>query len=274
MRVATANVNGIRAAARKGGLIELAAQDADVITLQEVRATPAQLVEVLVEAGFSDWSVVAADCRTPGRNGVAVLSRTPVGSALMSLPGFDGDGRWIEATITVGDQALTVVSAYVPKGYTDDAQAMSRKLEFLYRMSERMGELSARGNPVLVTGDLNVARSELDLKNWRQRVGKSGFLPEERAVLDGWAADGWGDVVRDLSGDVPGPIPGGPSGDVAFDNDAGWRIDYVWATAALAGSATPLEHCVPRRGTPGGTTMPPWSGMVRLILGGAGSSAG
>lgn len=236
MKIVTANVNGVRAAARKGGLDELLSVEADVITLQEVRATSAQLAQELVSAGFEDWTAVFAPCAAPGRNGVAVLSRRPVVAVRRGLPGFDTDGRWIEAQTTVADVNVTVVSAYVPKGHAGEPP-QEHKMRFLSAMTDRMGELCAGGD-VLVTGDINVARTERDLKAWRQRIGKSGFLPQERAVLDSWEVSGWVDLGRALSGPGPGPFTWWSQRGRAFDNDTGWRIDYVWATPGLAARAS------------------------------------
>lgn len=240
MRIVTANVNGVRAAARKGGLSELLSTHADVITLQEVRSTAAQLTQELAAAGFAEWAAVYAPCEVPGRNGVAVLSRRAVTGGRTGLPGFAGDGRWIEAVTEVAGEPLTVVSAYVPKGHAGEPP-QERKMAFLAAMTARMMELLAAGGHVVVTGDVNVARTEQDLKAWRQRISKSGFLPEERAVLDAWESAGWVDVGRLLGGAGPGPYTWWSQRGRAFDNDTGWRIDYLWATPGLAQRATSAE---------------------------------
>lgn len=237
MRFITANVNGIRAAARKGGLAQLLVQDADLIALQEVRADAVQLAGTLAAEGFLEWSAVSAASERPGRNGVAVLSRTPITATRVGLPGFESEGRWLEADTTIADRALTAVSVYVPKGHVGEP-AQEHKLGFLDAMSARMADLIAGGTDVIVSGDINIARTELDLKNWRQRIGKSGFLPEERAHLDAWERAGWHDLGRELGGPGPGPYTWWSQRGRAFDNDAGWRIDYAWATPRLAERAT------------------------------------
>ena len=234
MRVITANVNGVRAAARKGGFTELA--DADVLALQEVRSSSAQLAEVLDDAGFSDWSAVHAPAETAGRNGVAVVARTPVTDVVVGLPGFRSEGRWIEATLMPGGRPLTVVSVYVPKGQAGEPP-QDHKMRFLAAMDERLGQLAVAGGDVVVAGDFNIARTELDLKAWRQRIGKSGFLPEERAFLEGWEAGGWVDLGRRLGGEGPGPYTWWSQRGRAFDNDTGWRIDYVWAAPSIVDRA-------------------------------------
>lgn len=232
MRVITANVNGVRAAARKGGIAQMRDLAPDIVTLQEVRADSAQLAHVLADEGLLEWSLVHAECDAPGRNGVAVLAASPITSVRVGLPGFETDGRWIEATAGV-----TVVSAYVPKGHAGEPP-QERKMRFLTEATRRMQELIAAGGDVLVTGDLNIARSEKDIKNWKQRIGKSGFLPEEQAHLDAWQEQGWVDLGRQLGGPGPGPYTWWSQRGRAFDNDAGWRIDYVWATPGVAAAAT------------------------------------
>jgi exodeoxyribonuclease-3 len=104
--------------------------------------------------------------------------------------------------------------------------------------------LRADGRHVLVCGDLNIAHREVDLKAWKANRKKSGFLPEERAWLDRLFEAGWVDLGRRFGGDGPGPYSWWSWRGKAFDNDAGWRIDYQIASPELAGSAT---SCVTHR---------------------------
>jgi exodeoxyribonuclease III len=117
----SANVNGIRAAVRRGGLAWLEAAAPDVVTLQEVRASDDELRAALAGSLFEGWHVAHAACATKGRAGVAVLSRTEPLAVRESLAGpggaeFDGAGRWVEADVVVGDAVVTVASAYVHTG--------------------------------------------------------------------------------------------------------------------------------------------------------------
>lgn len=227
MRLIVANVNGVRAAARRGGLAWLAAQDADIITLQEVRATAAQLNQALAGSGLGGYHVAHAEAELLGRAGVAVLSREPFDGVTVGLAaGVDDAGRWLEAMVS----GLTVVSCYVHTGEAGTPR-QDVKHAFLEAMSARMARLPG---PAIITGDLNVAHTEADIKNWRGNVGKAGFLPGERAFLDRWAAAGWVDLGRRFGGPGPGPYTWWSWRGKAFDNDAGWRIDYALATAGLA----------------------------------------
>ena len=87
-------------------------------------------------------------------------------------------------------------------------------------------------------GDVNIAHTNRDIRNWKGNLKTAGFLPEERAYLDSWFGSGWVDVHRALSGDVDGPYTWWSQRGKAFDNDAGWRIDYQIASPALAALAT------------------------------------
>ncbi|GAA2493375.1 exodeoxyribonuclease III [Terrabacter carboxydivorans] len=235
MRVVTANVNGIRAAARRGMVPWLQQVAPDVLCLQEVRADDTELAKVLADAGLAHWSVAHTEGTAKGRAGVAVATRDPHTAVRVGLDGaFADEGRWVEADVMTPAGALTVVSAYVHTGEAGtDRQDV--KMAFLDAMTRRMQRAAADGALALVTGDLNVAHREADLKNWKGNLKKAGFLPEERAVLDGWLADGaWVDVQRRHAGDVPGPYSWWSWRGKAFDNDAGWRIDYQLATSRLA----------------------------------------
>ena len=242
LRVVTANVNGVRAAARRGGLAWLVAAEPDVICLQEVRADDAQLAAELDAGGFGDWHVAHTEASDKGRAGVAVVSRRRLLDVRVDAPGFGAEGlncagRWVEADIATDAGPLTVVSAYVHTGEAGTPRQLE-KMRFLSAMTYRMGMLGADpARLAVVTGDLNVAHQQADIKNWKGNLKKSGFLPEERAVLDTWLAGGWADVHRSLAGEGPGPYSWWSWRGQAFDTDTGWRIDFQLGTAALMARA-------------------------------------
>jgi exodeoxyribonuclease-3 len=235
--VATINVNGIRAAIRKGMLDWVATNEPTVLALQEVRAPHGILAELLGQ----EWNVVETESDAKGRAGVAIASRHPIAASLIGIGGtrFVDSGRWIEATLAMTEHPLTIISAYVHTGDAADPDRMKEKLEFLDHLVQRCEELSANGEHVVLTGDLNVARAEIDIKNWKGNRGKAGFLPEERAFLDRIVDElGWADLGRDFGGSGPGPYTWWSYRGKAYDNDAGWRIDYQFASPALAATAT------------------------------------
>jgi exodeoxyribonuclease III len=243
LTIVTANVNGIRAAARRGGLQWLAASGADVICLQEVRATHEQLHETLAESGLRDWHVSHAPAPQLGRAGVAVLSceqpaaiRTETG-----LAGIDGLGRWIEVDVETDVGRVTVVSAYVHSGEADTPK-QEDKYAFLSAMDVRLESLrkgvARRKGHAILCGDLNVAHHEVDIKNWKGNRGKAGFLEAEREHFDRWLNRHWVDLGRVHGGPGPGPYTWWSWRGRSFDTDGGWRIDYAIATAGLAARCT------------------------------------
>jgi len=243
LTVATVNVNGVRAAVRRGMRPWLAERAPDVLCLQEVRATDADLAAALGDG----WSLVHEEASARGRAGVAVASRTPPVAVRAGLAatsgdaGFDGTGRWVEADLPAGDCLLTVVSAYVHTGEAGTARQLEKEA-FLEAAAVRLEGLAADGRHVLLTGDLNVAHREADLKNWKGNLKKAGFLPQERAWFDRLLGDGaWVDVVRALAGVGPGPYSWWSWRGKAFDLDSGWRIDYQIASAGLAERAVKAE---------------------------------
>ena len=247
--LATVNVNGLRAAARKGMADWLATTAADVITLQEVRAPEELLADLVGE----DWTIVGEASELKGRNGVAIAARTSLESIDLEgvrrgLPGLTEPthtGRWLEADLEdpLGDDTgLTVISCYMHSGNTEKPQTMIDKYAFLDVAMERLDALRADGRHVVLTGDLNIAHANNDIKNWKGNLKSAGFLPEERAYLDRLLVEGdWVDVQRRLAGDVPGPYTWWSQRGKAFDNDSGWRIDYQLTTPELGERATAAQ---------------------------------
>ena len=243
MRLITANVNGIRAAARRGGLDWLAAQDAHVLALQEVRATPEELGKALAGSPLEGWHVSAAPGRTKGHAGVAVLTRDEplrVSSDIGPVE-FTDAGRWIEVDVPSAHGPVTVISTYVHTGEAGTPK-QDEKFRFLDAVGSRLATLAQDDGYAVLTGDLNICHTQDDLKNWKGNVGKAGFLPDEQAHLDRWVGEhAYVDVHRALHGPGPGPYTWGSWRGKAFDNDAGWRIDYQFASRALGKQATRAE---------------------------------
>ena len=246
LRIASINVNGIRAAVRNGMHAWLDEADVDIMALQEVRATADQLREAL-----PGWELINDEALAKGRAGVAIASRVPVTETRRGLDGDDVDaaGRWLEVETDLGGVPLTIVSAYVHSGEVGTPK-QEAKWAFLDAMEKRMPQLAADGRLALIVGDLNVGHRELDIRNWKGNVKRAGFLPRERAYFDrifGAAGEevtgvdgstgtglGWVDVGRRFHGEVDGPYTWWSSRGKAFDNDTGWRIDYHVATPALS----------------------------------------
>lgn len=206
----------------------------DILTLQEVRAPDSILSELL----DNKWHVVHAESQFQGRAGVAILSRARfVSSSKDSLAAqFVDEGRWVEATIaTSGTQPLVVISAYVPTGDATQPAKMQHKHAFMQSLTLRLAQLKQQHELVLLTGDLNIAHTQLDIKNWKGNLANAGFLPRERAYFDALINDaGWVDIARAANPGLAGPYTWWSWRGQAFNNDAGWRIDYQIATPKLA----------------------------------------
>ncbi len=237
MIVTTINVNGVRAAVRQrspenpGLLAWLERTAADVVCLQETRADDSQRAEALAPALAGGWQLASAQPHLKGRSGVAVLSRTPVRDARVGLAGFAEHGRYLEVDLADG---VTIGSVYVHTGEAGTDRQVEKE-RFMAALAARMAELSDR--PAVLCGDWNIAHTEKDIKAWKANAKKSGFLPTERQWLTALMDTGWVDVARQLHGDVPGPYSWWSWRGKAFDNDAGWRIDYHLVTEALAARA-------------------------------------
>ncbi|WP_146900153.1 exodeoxyribonuclease III [Cellulomonas aerilata] len=238
LTVATANVNGIRAAHKRGMGEWVDTRKPDVLLLQEVRAPDGLLAEFFPADG---WDLAHAESESKGRSGVAIASRLPMSAVRINLDqGVETNtGRWVEADLELAatDEApartLTVASGYLHSG-TENTPSMDEKYAFLDLVTARMATLAADGGLAIVAGDLNIAHREVDIKNWKGNLKKAGFLPEERAYVDRWLGQGWHDLGRELGGEGPGPYTWWSWRGKAFDNDSGWRIDYQLATPALA----------------------------------------
>jgi exodeoxyribonuclease III len=237
--ISTVNVNGVRAAAKKGLLEWLAATDADIVCLQETRADDKQLHATLAPARDAGWHLYTAESAVKGRNGVAVLSRRPADAIRIGHGDdeFVAAGRYLEADF--GD--VTVASLYLPSGDVGTERQVEKE-RFLESFGAHLQSTSAAavaaGRDVVVCGDWNIAHTELDLKNHKGNVKNSGFLPNERAWMASVFGEyGWVDVMRGLHPDIAGPYTWWSYRGKAFDNDSGWRIDYQVATPQLADRA-------------------------------------
>ena len=237
LKIATVNVNGIRAAWRKGMPQWLAERQPDVVLLQEVRAPDEMMADFFAT---SEWDIAHQASEFKGRAGVAIASRLPMSAIRIGLGAGEptNTGRWVEADLELADgRSLTVASAYIHSGGVGTPK-QDDKYAFLELATTRLAELVADGGLAVVAGDFNIAHQNVDLKNWKGNLKVAGFLPEERAYLDRWFDElGWVDLGRALGGPGPGPYTWWSQRGKAFDNDAGWRIDYQIASPELAGLA-------------------------------------
>ncbi|MBT2366852.1 exodeoxyribonuclease III [Streptomyces sp. ISL-10] len=234
LTVTSVNVNGLRAAAKKGFGPWLAGSSADVVCLQEVRAEADQL-----PAGVRSpegWFTVHVPAAAKGRAGVALYTRREPDRVRIGFGSseFDGSGRYVEADLP----GVTVASLYLPSGEVGTErqdEKMRFMAEFLPYLKELRERAAADGREAVVCGDWNIAHQEADLRNWKGNRKNSGFLPEERDWLTRvYEEAGYVDVVRALHPEQEGPYSWWSYRGRAFDNDTGWRIDLQVATPGLA----------------------------------------
>nr|NLD39661.1 exodeoxyribonuclease III [Actinomycetales bacterium] len=232
------------AAMRKGMAEWMAERQPDVILLQETRAEP-EIVAGLLPA----WHVVTEASRIRGRAGVAAASRVEPLAERRGLPGETADvdsGRWLEVDYALDTSLLTLVSAYLHSG-TAKTPTMDLKYAHLRLVDARLAALAGEAmlgkRQVLVAGDFNIVRGAADIRNFRSNHNKTaGVLDEEMAHLARWFGGSWRDVHRELvpvnEDGTAGPFTWWSNRGKAFDNDAGWRIDYHMASPRLSGVAS------------------------------------
>ncbi len=237
MKIATCNVNGIRAAARKGMFDWVQESAPDILLLQEVRA-PEDIVFSLVE---EQYQVVQQASQLKGRAGVAILVKNEyeIAESVLGLVPTEvpvDSGRWIEAYIPQLETRF--ISAYLHSGIATNVEKMAAKYAHLDLVTKRLAELKNQGN-VLVAGDFNIVHTERDIKNWKSNHNKtSGVLDTEIAYLDKWFTElAYVDVQRRIDPDSQGLYTWWSQRGQAFDNDAGWRLDYQIANSQLAARA-------------------------------------
>jgi exodeoxyribonuclease-3 len=237
MRIATWNVNGLRAAVRKGLADWLDDFKPDVLLLQEIRCVPEQLTEEWQQP--TGWHVAWNPAERKGYAGTAVLSRHPI---TVKHTGIDGENDPEGRVLAVNVEGIDLVSVYLPSGSSSDA-AQIRKTAWTERFGIWMAKLKRRRTAVLVGGDLNIARDEYDIFHWKSNLDTSGFLPHERAFMNGLVDSGWRDLVREYAGDVDGPYSWWSNRGQARSLNRGWRIDYLLAnTAAAKRTSNPWIH--------------------------------
>lgn len=259
LRIASVNVNGIRASYKNGMAGWLDGRGIDILALQEVRAT----TEILQDLLGPEWDILHDAATKKGYAGVALASRrtASIHRVTLGADDFDSAGRWLEADYEIeGGKIVTVVSTYVHSGNVEKPESMVEKYKFLDAMTERLPELQAHNPLAVVMGDLNVGHRELDIRNWKGNRKNAGFLDKERAYFDrffGPAGEqvtgvdgtvgpglGWVDIGRRFAGEVDGPYTWWSARGQAFVNDTGWRIDYHVATPELA--ATVKNYVIDR----------------------------
>jgi exodeoxyribonuclease-3 len=226
LKIATWNVNGIRA--RQAQVQEwIERERPDVVCLQEIKASSDQVPAALCEMeGY--WCYWHGD---KGYSGVGLhVSKTIAPDRpLFSHPPFDFEHRIVQVALP----DVTVASIYVPNGGKD----YQAKVRFLTAMDAHAATFEAAGRPVVLCGDLNIARTDLDVHPKERKPRAIGQLPEERTMLEGIIGRGLVDLGRALDPDNDGLFTWWAPWRNMRQRNIGWRLDYVLASRSLASRA-------------------------------------
>ena len=255
MKIATYNINGIRARFETV-TAWLAEARPDVALLQEIKTVD----EGFPREPFADLGYAVETHGQKGFNGVAILSRLPLDDVVRGLPGDDTDqqARWIEATV-VGRRAIRLCCLYLPNGNPAPGPKYDYKLAWMARMRDRVRELLAREEPLVLAGDYNVIPQSEDAlrpEAWRQ---DALFLPESRRAFRRLLHLGLTDAFR-VGTRGPGHYSFWDYQAGAFERDDGIRIDHLLlgpqAADLLAGSWIEKER---RAGEKPSDHVPVWA---------------
>ena len=224
MRLISWNVNGIRAAVKKGFLDYLEVEQPDILCIQESKAHKEQLTsEILKDHGYHTfWH----SGMKKGYSGVATFSKKEplfVQEGL-GIQKYDDEGRVL---ITEHDNFL-LYNIYFPNGQKDDIR-LQYKLDFYDDLLPIINEQVESGNNVIVTGDWNTAHRPIDLARPKENINTSGFMPIEREKLDTYVSNGWVDTFR-LFHDEPSRYSWWTYRFGARQRNVGWRIDYFFVS--------------------------------------------
>lgn len=247
MKIISINVNGIRAAARKGMFDWLKKVDADVICLQELKAQPDQIEgEPYHPEGYHTYFHSA---EKKGYSGVGIYCKQKPDAVHVGLGAID-EGDWSDVDIEgrfiqVDFTNLSVASLYMPSG-----SAKEERQEYKYRMMERfepvLQKMLAADREYVICGDWNIAHKKVDIKNWRGNQKNSGFLPEERQWFDWLFSEKESEIEAEMRADQLGFVDAyrhvnqeldhytwWSNRGQAWANNTGWRIDYHVVTPGL-----------------------------------------
>ncbi len=213
------NVNGIRAAQRKGFMQWLANTQPDFLCVQETKAWPEQLDdELLAPPGYqAHW----ATAERKGYSGLVTYAKAePLDVDALGVPEFDAEGR----VQVLEFPQFTLINAYFPNSQEAGAR-LDYKVAFCDALLERCNQLRAEGRNLVICGDYNIAHKPIDLKNPKLNEANPGYLPEERAWMDKFIAAGYVDTFR-MFCQEPGHYTWWTYRFNARKRDVGWRIDY------------------------------------------------
>lgn len=232
MRIISVNVNGIQSAAERGLLSWLQAQNADVICLQDTRASVFEMEDPALQ--LDGYFLYACDAEMPQQGGVALYSRLQPKAVITGL-GFemaDRYGRYLQADF----DKVSIASILLPSGQDGD-DSLNQKFKFMDDFTHYLDKQRRKRREYIYCGSLFVAHQKLDVKNWRDCQQSPGFLAPERAWMDEVTGNlGYVDALREISREGE-QFSWWPDNEQAELLNLGWRFDYQLLTPGLRRTA-------------------------------------
>ncbi len=237
MRIISYNVNGIRAAIKKGLIDWLKTDPADIICLQETKATKDDVDMKEINAlGYQDYWFSASSKK--GYSGVAVLTKIKPDKVVTGNghAQSDDEGRVIQLHFG----KLLLINAYFPSGTSGD-ERQSFKMEWLNEMLPYLNKTKKKFEGIILCGDYNIAHNPIDIHDPKGNKNTTGFLPEERAWMDEFFASGWVDSFRKIHPEPHRYSWWSQRFPSVRLNNKGWRIDYINVTENLSARIVDAE---------------------------------
>lgn len=237
MKLISYNVNGIRAALKKDLIDWIKKEDADYICIQETKSQPDQVpAEIFEDLGYqAAWH----SAEKKGYSGVLTLSKTKPKKIVagMDLPKYDIEGRVLRTDF----DDMTLINMYLPSS-TSGAERHQYKMEFLDDFKEWILKLKKKRKKLIVVGDYNIVRLDIDIHNPQRKDKPPGFRPEERAWLKDYFDKDFYDAFREVHPEEENNFSWWSYRTGARKNNKGWRIDYVAVTKPLASKISAARH--------------------------------
>ncbi|PKL84418.1 MAG: exodeoxyribonuclease III [Ignavibacteriae bacterium HGW-Ignavibacteriae-3] len=225
MRLLSWNVNGIRAAEKKGLVGWIVKEDPDILCLQETKARPEQLSDDLLNInGYKSY--FSSSVVKKGYSGVAIYTKEkPVKVEHgFGIPKFDDEGRIIIAEY----KKFVLINIYYPNGKARE-ERLKYKMDFYDAFLNYAENLKSNDKKLVICGDVNTAHKEIDLARPKENEKVSGFLPIEREWLDKFFSHGYHDTFR-MFNQEPEQYTWWDQVTFARDRNVGWRIDYFFVS--------------------------------------------
>jgi exodeoxyribonuclease-3 len=232
LKISSYNINGVRAAHRKGFIDWVNHSNPDIICIQELRAEEAQLPEEIKNLKYHKYIVSAAK---KGYSGVSIFSKKEALSVNtgMGIDWIDTEGRVITAVY----DNYRIVSAYFPSGATGDAR-QEIKMKFLDAFIVWAKQFVGNSKPTIICGDFNICHLDIDIHNPEKQHKTSGFLPEERQWVSEFIDAGFEDLFRKIHPQKKEVYSWWSYRAGSKGKNKGWRIDYQMGTLEIARKAT------------------------------------